>query len=189
MLLALFKLLFKSNGWKVVSKLPKGVNRCILLAGPHTSNWDTVYALAAMDQLGVKAQFALKKELMFWPFRPFLKGVGAIAIDRNPKQGENRISAVDAMSQLFEVNDELMLMISPEGTRSPVKKWKTGFYYVAQKANVPLVCSFLNYKTKTAGIGPVFSADRPLEEVMKDVMTFYASKTPKFPEKFITTLD
>ena len=185
MLQSIFDFLFKKNNWRIKNGLPDGIKSCVLLAGPHTSNWDTVYAIASLKELKVNARFALKKEIMFFPFGPFLKGVGAISIDRNPKESKGRITAVDAMAKLFETNKDLILMISPEGTRSAVKKWHTGFYYVAKKANVPIACSFLDYKTKTAGIGPVFSPDEDVDEIMKKIKLFYSTVTPKFPEKFI----
>lgn len=184
MLQLIFDFLFKKNGWQVKSGLPEGIDSCVLLAGPHTSNWDTVYALASLKILKVNARIAIKKELMFFPFGPFLRGVGAISIDRNPKQTKERLTAVDAMAKLYKTHKNLVLMISPEGTRSPVTKWRTGFYYIAKKANVPIVCSFLDYKTKTAGIGPVFDPNDDLEEIMQKIQQFYKSVSPKFPENF-----
>jgi 1-acyl-sn-glycerol-3-phosphate acyltransferase len=187
MLQAIFDYLFKKNGWHVQNGLPDDIKSCVILAGPHTSNWDTVYALAALKLLKVNARIAIKKELMFFPFGPFLRGVGAISIDRKPKESkEERITAVDAMAALYKTNKNLVLMISPEGTRSPVTKWKTGFYYVAKKANVPIVCSFLDYKTKTAGIGPIFYPADDLDMIMKKIQEFYSTIHPKFPEGFKT---
>lgn len=187
MLQAIFDYLFKKNGWRVINGLPNEIKSCVLLAGPHTSNWDTVYALAALKKLNVNVRIAIKKEMMAFPFGPFLRGVGAISIDRNPKESKQRITAVDAMAQLYKSHKNLVLLISPEGTRSPVTKWRTGFYYVAKKANVPIVCSYLNYKSKTAGIGSVFYPDEDLETMMKKVQEFYATKHPKFPKDFKTT--
>lgn len=189
MLQMIFDFLFKKNEWHVKNGLPEDINSCVLLAGPHTSNWDTVYALASLKILKVNARIAIKKELMFFPFGPFLKGVGAISIDRNPKQTKERLTAVDAMAELYKTHKNLVLMISPEGTRSPVTKWRTGFYYVAKKANVPIVCSYLDYKTKTAGIGPVIDSNDDLEVIMKKVQQFYNSVSPKFPDKFKTAED
>jgi 1-acyl-sn-glycerol-3-phosphate acyltransferase len=187
MLQSIFNYLFKKNGWHVKNGLPDGIKSCVLLAGPHTSNWDTVYALASLEILKVNARIAIKKEIMVFPFGPFLKGVGAISIDRKPKESNERITAVDAMANLYKTNDNLVLMISPEGTRSPVTKWHTGFYYVAKKANVPIVCSYLDYKTKTAGIGPVFYPTEDLDSIMKKVQEFYSTIEPKFPEGFKTS--
>lgn len=188
MLQSIFNYLFKKNGWQVKNGLPDGIQSCVLLAGPHTSNWDTVYALAGLKILKVNARIAIKKEMMVFPFGPFLKSVGAISIDRKPKKHKKRITAVDAMAALYNTHKNLVLVISPEGTRSPVKKWKTGFYYLAKKANVPIVCSYLDYEKKTAGIGPVIDSNDDLEVIMRKVQEFYKTITPKFPEKFITSL-
>jgi len=189
MLQAIFDYLFKKNGWRVENGLPDDITSCVLLAGPHTSNWDTIYALASLKILKVNARIAIKKEIMVFPFGPLLRGVGAISIDRNPKESKQRITAVDAMAELYKTNENLVLMISPEGTRSPVTKWRTGFYYLAKKADVPIVCSYLDYKNKTAGIGPVFYPSEDLDIIMKKVQEFYTGVTPKFPEDFKTSPD
>ena len=187
MLQPIFSYLFKKNGWKVENSFPEGITSCVLLAGPHTSNWDTVYAIASLKILNVNARIAIKKEFMVFPFGPFLRNVGAISIDRKPNKSKDRITAVDAMAELYKTHENLVLMISPEGTRSPVTKWRTGFYYVAKKANVPIVCSYLDYKSKTAGLGPVFYPTEDLDMIMKKVQEFYASTHPKFPKGFKTT--
>ena len=189
MLRGIFTYLFNKNGWVVKGKLPDHIKSCVLLAGPHTSNWDTVYAIAGLNKLGVNVRFALKKELMVFPFKPFLRGIGAIPIDRSPNKSKKRISAVDAMASLFDKHDDLVLMISPEGTRAPKTKWKTGFYYVAKNAGVPIVCAYLDYKKKIAGIGPHFTTDLELPVLMKKIQDFYSTITPKFPEKFKTAND
>lgn len=186
MLLTIFNFLFKINGWSIKNDFPENIGSCVILAGPHTSNWDTVYALSSLHELRDNARFALKKELMFFPFGPFLKSVGAISIDRKPKKINRRVTAVDAMAELFKTQENLGLMISPEGTRSPVTKWRSGFYFVAKKANVPMVCAFLDYKNKLAGIGPVFYPSEDLDTIMQKVQQFYKTIPPKFPEKFKT---
>jgi 1-acyl-sn-glycerol-3-phosphate acyltransferase len=186
MLLSIFNFLFKKNGWRIENDFPSSINSCVILAGPHTSNWDTVYALSSLHKLRDNSRFALKKELMFFPFGPFFKSVGAIAIDRKPKKINRRVTAIDAMADLFKTNKNLGLMISPEGTRSPVTKWRSGFYYVAKKANVPMVCAYLNYKEKFAGIGPVFYPSEDLKTIMLKVQQFYATVPAKYPENFKT---
>lgn len=189
MLLSIFNFLFNKNGWSIKNDFPEDIGSCVILAGPHTSNWDTVYALASLHKLRDNARFALKKELMFFPFGPFLKSVGAISIDRKPKIINRKLTAVDAMANLFKTENNLALMISPEGTRSPVTKWRSGFYYVAKKANVPMVCAYLDYKNKVAGIGPVFYPSEDLDMVMQKVQQFYESIPSKFPENFKTAKD
>jgi len=188
MLRSIFRFLFKKNGWTINTEIPKNISSCILLAGPHTSNWDTVYAIPSLEILKVNARIAIKKEIMFFPVGNLLRGVGAIPVDRKPKKSKNRITAVDAMANLFKTNKDLVLMISPEGTRTKVKKWRTGFYYIAKQANVPIICSYLDYKNKIAGIGPVFYPTEDLDSVMKKVQEFYSSIPGKFPEKFDTSL-
>ena len=109
--------------------------------------------------------------------------LGGIAIDRSPRKDGNRPSLVDAMVQLFNDHSELIIVITPEGTRSKQASWKTGFFHVAQNANVPILLGYVDYKKKTAGIGkkviPTTYAD-----TMKEIMDFYRDIHPRFPEKF-----
>jgi len=112
-----------------------------MVAAPHTSNWDFVYARAAFFILGIRLRFTIKKELFFFPLGALLKGLGGIAIDR-----QSRENMTSKMIELYHQYDELVLLITPEGTRSYAEKWKKGFYYIAQGAKVPIVLGYLDYQ-------------------------------------------
>ena len=177
-------IIFRLTGWKVSPKIPAEVKRCIVIAAPHTSNWDFWYAMAGLKILGLKTRYTIKKEWMRFPFSMITRPLGGIAIDRSPKKpGEARKSQTEAMIQLFRDNPELMILITPEGTRSKRTEWRTGFYHVAIGANVPICLGYIDYKKKVAGIGKtIYPSD--MEKDIREIMAFYSTIHPKFPEKF-----
>lgn len=186
----IFRQIFHFQGWKIVEPIPTEAKRCVLIAAPHTSNWDMVYTRACFDKLKIPLRFTIKKEWLPFPFGWILKPMGALGIDRSPKQkGGERPSMVEVMVELFQKHQDLCMLITPEGTRKKVTKWKTGFYYVALQAQVPIVCGYLDYKKKEAGMGLVLFPSGDLAEDMKKIMQFYKNITPKFPENFSLDLD
>lgn len=187
MIKALFRLLFKINGWKIAPGIPKESGNCIMLAAPHTSNWDLIYALAALDMLGIPVRFTIKKEFNRFPFSYILSSMGALWIDRTPDKDKGQPSMTEIMAGFFTSNPGgLAMLVTAEGTRSRVTKWKTGFYYTALKAGVPICLSYLDYKKKEAGVGLCFLPSGDIDSDMKIVMDFYRDIPPKFPEKFAT---
>lgn len=180
------KAYLKLTGWKVKSNPPKEVHeKCVMICAPHTSNWDFPITLAIMNLLNVKARYAMKKELMGFPFGGLLRGVGAIAIDRKAKQnGEKKQSTVQAIAELFNKEDNLCLMIAAEGTRSLQKEWKTGFYYIALQAKVPICLAYLDYKTKIGGFGKAIYPTGDIHADMAEIMDFFKDKTGKKPANF-----
>lgn len=186
MINAIFRWLFKLHGWKLdYSSIPSEAQRCVLVAAPHTSNWDFVYARAAFDWLKIPLKFTIKKEWLRFPMNLILEPMGAIGIDRTPKKpGEPKRSMVDVMAELFNYHERLAMLITPEGTRKKNPQWKTGFYYVALKAKVPIVCGYLDYKTKTAGMGLVLYPTGDIQKDLRQIMLFYQNITAKYPECF-----
>ncbi|NME66883.1 1-acyl-sn-glycerol-3-phosphate acyltransferase [Flammeovirga aprica] len=190
MIRLIFRLLFNLNGWSLsIDHIDQNdLKKSVFLATPHTSNWDAVYMVAAMLKIGVKLRFAIKREWIRFPLSIALKPMGAIGIDRRP-QGERKtkLSMVEAMANLFEVKEELSLVIPPEGSRSLREEWKSGFYYVATTAKVPIVLAYLDYDTKTAGVYEAFHPTGNFEEDMKYIISVYKKHNPgpKFPEMFM----
>lgn len=164
--------------------VPPEVKKYVLIAAPHTSNWDFVYALACFDGLGIPIRFTIKQEWLRWPFKYWMEGFGAIGIDRSPRSDGNRPSQTEAMTELFNNREELVVLVTPEGTRSKREKWKTGFYHVAQNAGVPVVLAYLDYKKKEVGITGMFHPSGDIEADLSKVMAFYDGITPRFPEKY-----
>lgn len=180
----IFKVIFKALGWKLKTEAIVGIKQSITIAAPHTANMDLPIAKAAFDLMGLPLRFTVKQEWVKFPFKRIMLNLGAIAINRTPKNpGEERPSMTEAMANLFKENPELHVMVTPEGTRSLRTQWKTGFWYTAKMANVPILLGYLDYKNKVAGIGKIiYPTD--LETDMRTMMQFYKDITPCHPEKF-----
>lgn len=185
MLKLISKFILSSLGWKVVGGVPKDLKKAVIIAAPHTSYWDFFYARLAFFIMDIPLKVTIKKEVVNHPlFGWFIRGLGAIAIDRTPKNGnlKKKKSMVDAMVDLIHERDELIMMVTPEGTRKHVKKWKSGFYRVAEQANVPIILGYLDYAKKHAGVGPVFQPTGDYDKDVEEIMDFYRSKSGKYPE-------
>lgn len=175
----LSKLFFKITGWKLNGNLMPDQRRSVMVAAPHTSNWDFIYARAAFYLMDAPIRFTIKKEFMRFPFGGLLRSMGAIPIDRS-----KNTRMVDAMIRIFdETPDDICVMVTPEGTRKYQPRWRRGFYYVAQGAGVPIVLGYLDYAKKEAGIGPSIVPSGDIEADMEKIMAFYRTKTGKFPEQ------
>ena len=167
----------KLIGWRRVGQLPE-FPKCVMIAAPHTSNWDAPIALAMVFAYRLKAHWLVKHTAFRWPFRGVLKWLGAIPIDRT--------KSTDVVGQMIEElrkRAELVLLLSPEGTRKRVTRWKTGFYHIARGAGVPMVLAFLDYARKEGGIGPIFHPTGNFETDMRQILAFYATITGKHPER------
>lgn len=179
MIASIFAWWFRIKGWKVEGNFPSSIHRCIVIAAPHTSNWDFVFTLGCLHMLKVQLNYLAKKELFRWPLSLLLKNTGAIPVERKKSQG-----LVDTIIHKFAENEQLILMVPAEGTRSYVNKWKTGFYYAALGAGVPLVMGYLDYEKKTAGFGPVLHLTGDKIKDGNAIKAFYADKKGKFPQLF-----
>lgn len=127
-----------------------------------------------------------KKEWLRFPFNLILSPLGAIAIDRSAKKpGEKRPSMVDEMVNFIEQSDEITVLVTPEATRSPVRRWKKGFYQVALQADVPILLGYLDYQKREAGIGKVLYPSGDLEKDLREIYDFYNQIHPKHPERFL----
>ena len=179
------RLILKLFGWGVAENLPPERMRCVMIAAPHTSNWDFFIARLAFAVIQVPVRFTIKHTWMRFPFNLFFGPLGGIGINRKPKSDSNRkVRYTDEMAELYTIHKELAIMVTPEGTRGLRTKWKTGFYYVAQKANVPICLGYVDYKRKLAGVGPVISSDQPIEEGMKEITAFYKTIAPRHPKLY-----
>lgn len=177
--------IFWITGWKVAGEWPKGLKKAVLIAIPHTSNWDLIYARAAFYLLDVPVKFTIKKEVMVGPLGWIIKAVGGIAIDRKKVAGKRTQTYTQAMISMLKEREELVMMVTPEGTRSYAPKWKTGFYHIALGAEVPVVIGYLDYKLKKAGIGPVIIPSGNMDEDIEAMKGFGRTVTAKYPENGI----
>ncbi len=174
--------LFRLLGWKIVGDYPPGLDKAVVIMAPHTSNWDFFYGMTTVLIKQVPTKFAIKKEVMFFPLGYILNKLGAIPIDRRPKKFAP-ISQVDQLAQIIRESKKLILIIAPEGTRKYAPRWKTGFYHIAMKANVPIVLGYLDYAKKHAGIGPVFYPTGNMEQDIQEMQAYYRDKTAKYPDQ------
>lgn len=175
------KAFLKLSGWKLdvsvpVDKIPK----CVLVAAPHTTNWDFFYAVFSMWALGIPMRFFIKDS---WtkPWYGFLiKAVGGIGINR-----AQRSNMVDFAVSVLRNADHLYMLNTPEGSRSWAEKWKTGFFYMAEKAEVPIILAYCDYEKKMAGIGKIIQLEgKSREEVLFEIQEFYKNIKGKYPENY-----
>lgn len=174
------KLLFKLYGWKLVGSVPADVKKFVLIAAPHTSNMDFFLAMPTMWSLGVPGMFLIKKEHTDTFYGPLIKMMGGIGVDRKNQSAE----FVENLNKIVDSVPEMALLFTPEGTRKRVKKWKTGFYRVAQAVNVPIVLAYADYEQKVVHIGHVFHPSGDFEKDFIYMEEFYKNITAKFPEEF-----
>jgi 1-acyl-sn-glycerol-3-phosphate acyltransferase len=162
---------FKVLGWKVLGNTTfskKTIKKAVLIGVPHTSWQDFPIGLLLRSVVGLKSNFIGKKQLFTWPFGYLFRALGGAALDRTP--GQNKVTAI---AKLFEKEDEFRLGIAPEGTRKKVKKWKTGFYYIAKEANVPIIMFTLDFKNKQNKISEPFYPTDDVEADFKFMRSFF----------------
>ncbi len=172
------KLYFELIGWKPRYNLPPDLRKYVMIAAPHTSNWDFPLAMAALSLMRVRVNYLAKKELFRFPLGIIMRFFGGIPVDRSRNTG-----MVDAMIAEFRQHDELVLMIPPEGTRGYVNEWKSGFYRVALGAGVPIVLGYLDYGRKEAGLAKAFYPTGDYEKDLRLIQDFYRSVQARHPER------
>ena len=162
------KILLKIMGWKLDTNIPIGAERCVLLFAPHTSAWDFVVGKLSLIRLGLVSGFIIKQEAFWFPQGLILKLLGALPINR---ENSNKMPLFAA--SLFEKHKRLSLMIAPEGTRKRTDNWKRGFYFIANKANVPIALAYIDWKTKKCGIGKIIIPSGNFESDLLEIQKFY----------------
>jgi len=158
------------TGWKFVGSLPD-IPKYVLIAAPHTSNWDFVMMLLTAFDRNVNVSWMGKDTLFRKPFGGLFRWCGGIPIDRSKSNG-----VVGEMARSFAKSERLILIIAPEGTRGKVGQWKTGFYHIAKTAGVPIVPGFLDFGRKLIGFGPIFTPGEQIETDITTLQAYYAGK-------------
>jgi 1-acyl-sn-glycerol-3-phosphate acyltransferase len=174
----LAKLFLRATGWTFEGEIPSE-RRFVLIAAPHTSNWDLIYLLAFAWYCNIDISWMGKHQIFAGPQGPLMKALGGIPVRRDRKN-----DLVSQMAQAFSERDSLVLTVPPEGTRKRAEYWKSGFYRIALAANVPIIPSVLDYGKRSGGFGPAF---RPTGNVSKDMdvlRAFYAGRQGKHPADF-----
>ncbi|MDH6304227.1 1-acyl-sn-glycerol-3-phosphate acyltransferase [Parabacteroides sp. PF5-5] len=178
---ALCKWLLNIAGWKIGS-LGEDVSKCVICVAPHTSNWDFVIGKLFYGAVERKACFLIKKEWFFFPFNFLFGSMGGIPVDRR-----KNTSVTDQMAEEFAKRKTFHLAITPEGTRKKASDWKKGFYYIAVKAEVPILLAYIDYKKKEVGFGPLFHPTGDVDADIATIRSFYKGVTARFPSNFADT--
>ena len=154
-------------GWRMDGEFPD-LPKLVIIAAPHSTNWDVVWGLLFKVGLRLDVHFIGKREAFFWPLGALLRAFGGIAIDRKAAHG-----VVGEMRQQFAAHERFWLAIAPEGTRKKVQKWKSGFWHIARAANVPILMVYFHYPKKTIGIGAPIQPGADLDADMARIREFY----------------
>ena len=172
----LSKLVFKLNGWRVVgvNKYPK---KCLVISAPHTSNWDFFIGMCYAYIMRVEPKYLMKSEWFVPLLAPIIRWNGGVPVFRSKKN-----NVVDQVVKMFDDNSAFHFVITPEGTRTSVKRWKTGFYYIALKANLPILLLKMDYEKKEVGIICEFMPSGDFHKDMSYIQEQYKFVKGKIPE-------
>jgi 1-acyl-sn-glycerol-3-phosphate acyltransferase len=177
MIARLSRWLLGLRGWKVIGSTPTA-RRFVIIAAPHTTNWDFPITLLTATALKMRVKWLGKHTLFKFPFGGIMRALGGVSVNRDASN-----NMVENAIHLLRESPTLGLIVPPEGTRGKSMRWKTGFYHIAKGAQVPLVCGFLDYAKKEGGIGLTFIPSGDIESDMRQVRDFYAGIQGKYPEK------
>ena len=168
--------LLKAFGWKVVLAQPVP-DRCVIIFYPHTTNWDTPIGLCMKFMTGLAVHYAGKDSLFRVPLLgPLLLRWGGVPVNRRERTG-----FIDQMTAQFRDHATFRLAIAPEGTRSRTEYWKSGFYHLARKAQVPLALGYIDYPKREIGVGAYVELTGDLVTDMAEIRAFYADKRGLYP--------
>ena len=165
------------SGWRPSGTFPPD-RKFVLIGASHTSNWDFLVFLGTVKAMGRQVRFIGKPSLFKRPMGDFMRALGGVPVDRSSPQ--------DLVSQIvaqFDSHEDFVLVIAPEGTRSDTSRWRTGFYQIALKAGVPIVCAGPDYPSKRGVIGPIIHPTGDMEADLKPAFDFFRTLTPRHPER------
>ncbi|TBW29100.1 1-acyl-sn-glycerol-3-phosphate acyltransferase [Gramella sp. KN1008] len=170
---------FNVLGWKLKNFFDPAIKKCVVIVAPHTSSYDFFIGLLVRSIIKVHIDFVGKKELFKPPFGWYFRMVGGSPLDRTGNQKK-----VDAIAELFDNNEIFRLALSPEGTRKKTERWKSGFYFIALKAEAPIIPVVFDFGTKTVTINKAFYPTGNYENDLAEIMKFYKGAQGKIPENF-----
>ncbi|MEE4177701.1 MAG: 1-acyl-sn-glycerol-3-phosphate acyltransferase [Bacteroides sp.] len=171
--------ILKIFGWKIEADDIRQIKKGVIVMAPHTSYWDFPIGRLALLERRISIKTMIKKEMFSFPLGLVLRFFGGIPVDRSNSQ-----KIVKSITDQFKKEEDFLLLIAPEGTRKLNKRWKKGFYFIAQTAGVPIILGFLDYSKKVAGLGPVIFPSGDYEEDLKKIEQFYMDKVALHPEQF-----
>jgi len=164
------------SGWDVVGQVPAG-RKFVLIGAPHTSNWDLPFGLAAVYLFRLKISWMGKDTLFRKPFGGIMRWLGGVAINRDNPHG-----VVDQVAKQFRDSEKLIVLITPSATRKKRDYWKSGFYWIAHAAQIPILCGYLDYSRKEACLGLSFVPTGDIKNDMERIREFYKGRQGKYPE-------
>lgn len=162
-------------GWTLDERLPS-TTRYVLIGYPHTSNWDFILGMLAKWAMDLPLNWVAKHSMFWGPFKPMFIAMGGVPLNRAETKG-----FIHKNIELFEQRENFIIGIMPEGTRSKVDRWKTGFYHIAHGANVPIALGYFDYPSKTIGVGKVIQPSGDIEADFEIIKAFYRDKTGRIP--------
>ena len=171
------RVLARLTGWTIKYELPDDP-KMVLIFFPHTCNIDVLHAIPAAFALGLKPSWLVKDDVYIGPLKRLLDKLGAIPINRHATENK-----VEQIANAIKNTDQVMLALSPEGTRSKTEYWRSGFYHIARLAEVPIHFAYIDYPTKTIGAAPGFIPSGDMDADMARIREFYSDKRGKFPER------
>lgn len=174
----IIRFLFWLFGWKIDKASPEGTKKCVVVVGPHTSNWDFIIGKMAFVTYGVQAKFLIKKEIFIPPFGWILKAMGGVPVDR-----KQRNNLTETAVKFFNENETMFLVFTPEGTRDYNPNWKKGFYYIAQAAKVPIWVCYMDYERKIGGFHSIFEPTGDVDADIESIKKIMSQFKGRFPDK------
>lgn len=177
----LWGLTLKLCGWQTEITVPYR-DKAVICVAPHTSNWDFIIGLLAYRSVGRKASFLMKEFWFFFPLKYLLKALGGIPVKSNTKE-----SLTQKIIEDFKTKKMLNLAVTPEGSRSAVEKWRTGFLTIAFNAKVPIQLGVIDFKNKKVIVEREYITSGDFRKDMMDIRKYYSQfkYAAKYPEKFI----
>ncbi len=171
------KAVLRLLGWDFEGEIPN-LSKMVVIGAPHTSNWDFLVGMATLLGLGFDVQWIGKHTLFRPPFGGVMRLLGGVPVNRETSEG-----LVAQVAEAFKQRERFALGVTPEGTRKRVEKWKTGFYFIAHGAGVPILPAFFDYPRKRVGVGPLLHPSGDLEADLATLRAFYAPFQGKNPEQ------
>jgi 1-acyl-sn-glycerol-3-phosphate acyltransferase len=165
-------------GWKIVGEFPQ-IKKYIIIVAPHTSYLDFILGQLAFFSNNKTSRLIIKKEFFKFPFKRILLSTGGLPLDRT-----NPVVFINQLIKIINNSDEFILTITPEGTRKKTKNWKNGFYFISEKAEIPIVIGIIDYKKKEMTIDRIFEKSGNVDEDMKKIKSYYKNANAKYPENF-----
>jgi len=172
----------RATGWRVEGSLAADTPKCVLIAAPHTSNWDLPYTLMVGLSLRLNIYWMGKESIFRFPFGALMRWLGGIPVDRS--RNNSLVSA--SAAAIVAADGPVQLVVPPEGTRGKTRHWKTGFYFIALEAQVPIIMAYMDYHQKVSGLGPVFTPSGDVEADMAVIKQFYGGVKGRNADQFVS---